>query len=100
MNSIAARRDSDPTERRDEAGVVRSGEIAAERRGVKWTVASFSFCMVALVAATIVMSSYFTHVGGFGIYLWAMVALGGLVMMGVLSAILLPYLKEARRGRS
>jgi len=77
---------------------IRRELAAAEKRGVRRTVASFVFSVVALIAGAVVMSSRFTGVGGFGIYLWSMVILGALIMTGVLSAILVPYLKETRHS--
>jgi uncharacterized membrane protein len=77
---------------------IRSALAAAEKRGIRRTVASFTFCMAALIAGAVVMSSRFTDVGGFGVYLWSMVVLGALIIMAVLSAILVPYLKETRHA--
>lgn len=75
---------------------IRSELAAAEKRGVRRTVASFTFCVVALIAGAVVMSSRFTDIDGFGVYLWSMVILGAAVITGVLSAILIPYLREVR----
>jgi hypothetical protein len=77
---------------------IRSELAAAEKRGFRRTVASFIFCVAALAAGAVVMSSRFTDVGGFGVYLWSMVILGAVIIVAVLSAILIPYLKETRHA--
>jgi hypothetical protein len=77
---------------------IRSELAAAEKRGVRRTVASFTFCIAALIAGAVVMSSQFSDVGGFGVYLWSMVLLGAAIIAGVLAAILIPYLGEMRHS--
>jgi Fe2+ transport system protein B len=77
---------------------IRSALAAAEKRGIRRTVASFTFCMAALIAGVVVMRSRFTDVGGFGVYLWSMVVLGAAIIAGVLAAILIPNLREVRHS--
>lgn len=77
---------------------IRSELADAERRGVRRTVASFTFCIAALVGGAVLMSSQFSDVGGFGVYLWSMVVLGAAIIAGVLAAILIPYLREVRHS--
>lgn len=67
----------------------------AQLRGVKITIVSFVFCLIALIVAAVLMSSQFDD----GPMLWAMVLMGAIIIGILLSAVFLPFMKEMREHR-
>lgn len=71
--------------------------VAAKPRGVRLTIVVFAVSVVVLAAAALVISIHFAPEDG-GM-LWVMVMMGLVIIVTLLSAAFLPFLKEARHHR-